>query len=97
MRLRDLGHVNRVLSGLRMGGTEPAPSGAKVWRDGKEVGQVTSSVFSPGLSGAIALAYLRRGSSDVGTALEVEMGSMRIPAAVAAFPFSPEKGTPASS
>src|SRR5207248_9238246 len=88
VRLRDLGHVNRVLTGLRIDGTEPAAPGAKLWRDGKEAGQVTSSVFSPGLGTAIALAYVRRGSTDPGTALEVEINATRARASVTSLPFS---------
>lgn len=87
VRVRDLGHVNRVLAGLRLEGAEPAARGAKLWRDGKEAGQVTSSVYSPGLGSAVALGYVRRGSTDPGTALEVEAGAGRRPAAVASLPF----------
>jgi folate-binding protein YgfZ len=88
VRLRDLGHVNRVLTGLRVEGNEPVPAGAKLWRDGKEAGQVTSSVWSPGLGTVVALAYVRRGSTDPGTALEVETGSARARALVSSLPFS---------
>jgi folate-binding protein YgfZ len=88
VRLRDLGHVNRILTGLRLEGTEPAPPGARLLRDGKEAGQVTSSVLSPALGTAIALAYVRRGSADPGTALEVEIGATRTRASVASLPFS---------
>jgi folate-binding protein YgfZ len=87
VRLRDLGHVNRVLTGLRVEMNEPVPTGAKLWRDGKEVGLVTSSVRSPALGTVIALAYVRRGSSDPGTALEVEIDSTRARASVASLPF----------
>ena len=58
VRLRDLGHVNRVLTGLRLEGTEPAPPGAKLWHDGKEVGQVTSSVLSPARTSSTALSHI---------------------------------------
>ncbi len=87
VRLRDLGHVNRVLTGLRLEGNTPAPEGARLWRDGKEVGQVTSSVYSPGLNTAIALAYVRRGSTDPGTGVEMDAESGRRRAEVASLPF----------
>jgi folate-binding protein YgfZ len=86
VRVRDLGHVNRVLTGLRVSGSEPVPAGSKLWRDGKEAGHVTSGVASPRL-GVIALAYVRRGSSEPGTAVEVDAGGTRRPAEVAALPF----------
>jgi folate-binding protein YgfZ len=88
VRSRDLGHVNRSFLGLRLSGDEPVVRGAKVFRDGKEVGQVTSSVYSPRVSAAIALAYLRRGSQEPGTAVEVETESGRRAATVASLPFT---------
>jgi folate-binding protein YgfZ len=87
VRLRDLGHVNRVLTGLRVEGTEPV-AGARLWRDGTEAGQVTSSVYSPALAMVIALGYVRRGSIDPGTALEVEVNSTRARVSVTSLPFS---------
>jgi folate-binding protein YgfZ len=87
VRIRDLGHVNRSLLGLKVEGGEPLPRGARLFRDGKEVGQVTSSVVSPAAGSAIALAYVRRGHQDPGTVLEVETAGGLRPAAVASLPF----------
>jgi folate-binding protein YgfZ len=83
---RDRGQVNRALLGLRMNG-DPAPHGSLVYRDGKEIGRVTSSVQSPRL-GPIALAYIRRGSQEPGTAVEVEVEGTRRPAVVSVLPFT---------
>ena len=82
---RDRGQVNRTLLGLKLTGG-PAPRGSLVYRDGKEVGRVTSSVPSPRL-GPIALAYVRRGNQEPGTAVEVEADGARRPALVSALPF----------
>jgi folate-binding protein YgfZ len=77
---RDRGHVNRSL--LRVVLPDgPVPPGSRLLRDGKEVGRVTSSVAGPG--GAVGLAYVRRGSQEPGTALEVEVGGVRRPAVIA--------------
>jgi folate-binding protein YgfZ len=84
---RDRGHVNRTLLGLRLQGREPAPPGSRVLREGNEVGQVTSSVVSP-RHGAIALAYVRRGSQEPGTVVEVEAGTSKRVAEVVSLPFS---------
>src|SRR5262249_22831333 len=51
---RDRGHANRSLMGLRVRATEQLPAGTKLLRDGKEIGEVTSSVVSPRF-GSIAL------------------------------------------
>jgi folate-binding protein YgfZ len=83
---RDRGQVNRTLLGLKLsGGTEP--HGSLLYRDGKEVGRVTSSIVSPQLGSAIALAYVRRGSQEPGTVVEVEVAGQRRPAEVTALPF----------
>jgi folate-binding protein YgfZ len=84
---RDRGHVNRTLLGLKLAAGEPVPAAARVFRGAEEVGTVTSSVRSPRLGTAIALAYLRRGSQEPGTAVEVEMAGTRRPAVVTALPL----------
>ncbi len=43
------GHVNKILMGLRFSG-EPAVAGSVVWRDGKEIGKLTSVSGSAGLA-----------------------------------------------
>jgi glycine cleavage system aminomethyltransferase T len=83
---RDRGQVNRTLLGLKLVG-DPAPHGSLVYRDGKEVGRVTSSLQSPRL-GTIALAYIRRGNQEAGTAVEVEGEGTRRPAVVSALPIA---------
>jgi folate-binding protein YgfZ len=69
---RDRGHANRALLGLQIEGAAPVAAGAKVTQGEQEVGQVTSSVASPLVGSAIALAYLKRGSQEPGTPVEVE-------------------------
>jgi aminomethyltransferase len=51
------GHVPRHLRGLTLSG--PAPVGAAVTIEGREVGAVTSVARTPG-GGAVALAYIHR-------------------------------------
>jgi folate-binding protein YgfZ len=84
---RDRGHANRKLLGLIVSSPDLVPPGAKVFRGDVEVGQVTSSVASPRL-GRIALAYLRRGHQDPGTAVEIEVNGSRRTAEVSSLPFS---------
>lgn len=87
VRIRDLGHVNRMLRGLKVVEGKELPRGSKVSRDGKEVGVVTSSVTSPRQGGAIALAYLNRACQEPGTRVEVTVGAQRVNAEVSSFPF----------
>ena len=87
VRIRDLGHVNRTLLGLKVHGSSVLPPGSKVFREDKEVGEVTSSVMSPRLGTVIALAYLHRGCQTPGTRVEVAVETGRVPAEVASLPF----------
>ena len=66
---RDRGQVNRTLDGgqvRRRQGT-PVAAGSKLFAGDAEVGQITSSVWSPRLQQVLALAYLRRGHQQPGT------------------------------
>jgi folate-binding protein YgfZ len=86
-RIRTYGHVNRTLVGLRLDGTGPVARGCRVRSGSTEVGQVTSSVDSPRLGTAIALAFVRRGQQEPGTALEVVGEADVRRAEVVALPF----------
>jgi aminomethyltransferase len=70
--------------GLIVEAKAPPRPGEKLVRDGKEIGEVTSSCVSPTLGRAIAMAYLRREVSEPGTKLEFPSGTV---AEVVALPF----------
>ena len=59
-RIRSRGHVNKKLSGLLLDGETPANAGDVIEAAGKQIGTVTSSVFSPALKRPIALGYLNK-------------------------------------
>jgi tRNA-modifying protein YgfZ len=84
---RDRGQVNRTLLGLKLP-DGPVPHNSLLFRDGKEVGRVTSSVSSPPRPFAVGLGYVRRGNQEPGTVLEVDVRGQRHPAEVAGLPFS---------
>ena len=73
VRIRDRGHVNRRLRGVRLGGVPLPERGAKLWAEGRDrpVGEVTSVASSPRARGGLALAYVR---SEVEVPGEVKLG-----------------------
>jgi len=88
VRSRDLGHVNRTLLGVKIQAASAMTSGAKLVREGQEVGRITSSAYSPRLQTAIALAYIRRGNQEPGTMLHLDHNATQIAAEVASLPFA---------
>ena len=88
VRIRDRGHVNRLLAGLVLEGDAVPERGAAVLADDAEIGRVTSATRSFGLGRPIALAFVRRQHADAGTAVAVRAGARTIPARVAALPFA---------
>jgi folate-binding protein YgfZ len=68
VRIRDRGHVNRVLTRLELGDM-PTPTAGTELRSvdgsGKVVGRITSAVQSPKHGGVLALAYVGRGVERV--------------------------------
>lgn len=66
-RIRTYGQVAKALRGLRC--DAPMKRGDKLFLDGREVGYVTSAVFSPVLKAHIALGYVRREHHAIGTKL----------------------------
>jgi folate-binding protein YgfZ len=66
------GHVNRAFLGLKVLDGGPLAPGTKVFRDGQEVGLVTSSCHSPRLGAPVALAYLKWKHQEPGTRMEAD-------------------------
>jgi len=86
---RDRGQVNRLLTGILAGPGDVLPPGTVLLRDGAEVGQTTSSVWSPRAKHVVALAYLRRGHQEPGTELTVAPPEAGRKAVVASLPLAP--------
>jgi folate-binding protein YgfZ len=80
------GHVNRAFLGLKVLEGGPLPPGTKVFRDGQEVGLVTSSCVSPRLGAPVALAYLKWKHQDPGTRMEAETPTGKQPVEVLGLP-----------
>lgn len=58
-RLDALGHVNRVLTGLKIIGEKELDRGETILLGEKKIAQITSWVMSPKLQAPLALAYVR--------------------------------------
>ena len=69
-RIRSRGHVNRLLTGLRIDATEPPAAGTKLSANGAEVGEITSAAFSPALGKVVALGLVRAQFATPNTALK---------------------------
>ncbi len=81
------GQVNRKLRGLLLSGRQPADRGDKIFQNGREVGWITGSAYSPRLQRAIALAYVRREVWDPRTTVRVERQGALSDAEVTTLPF----------
>ncbi len=88
VRIRDRGHVNRMLRGLELEGDAVPPRGARVVADDGDVGHVTSAAWSFGAKRPIALAMVRRQHADAGTRVTVDVDGRRLPAIVSDLPFT---------
>lgn len=86
-RIRSRGHVNRKLLGLLLEAATPARRGDQIFAGKKEVGTVTSSVFSPARNGPIALGYVHRDYWQPGSRLTIHSDAQSFPAAVFPLPF----------
>jgi folate-binding protein YgfZ len=88
-RIHSIGHVNRELIGLRLGDelkTLPV-RGDKLFKDGKEVGHITSAVKSLTLNANIALGYVRREVNQFGHALTLRSSERESVSIIATLPF----------
>ena len=88
-RVHSFGHVNKELRGLRLADdlkSLPQKSD-KLFRDGKEVGYVTSVVKSPVLNAVIALGYVRRETNQIGTELTLRTAAGENFAKIVELPF----------
>ena len=75
VRVLDRGHgrVARRLVGLTLPAASPIPPpGKRLQAGGKDVGRVTSAVFSPALARPVALGYAQRDFVEPGTHVEIE-------------------------
>lgn len=93
-RIHSRGHVNRKLVGMLLEGDTPAQRDDPITVEEKEIGKVTSSVFSPARKRALALGYIQRDYMKPGTRVAIKHHGNVIPAEV--FSLSVASDEPSS-
>jgi folate-binding protein YgfZ len=84
---RGHGRVAKKLVGLLLEGSDLPKQGDVIQAADRDVGMITSTVWSPALQRGIALGYVRRDATAVGTSLLVRSGARTMPAEVSSLPF----------
>jgi aminomethyltransferase len=88
VRIKHRGHVAKKLTGVILNHATPAARNAAIFSDeGKEIGRVTSSTFSPKLNRAIALGYLKYDYSMAETAVKISAPDYETDGLVAEVPL----------
>lgn len=83
--------VKRKLTGVALTSAGVPRPGCKVFRNGKELGELASATYSPTLKKGIGTGYLSEPGLKPGEPLEVEIHGKKVPAEVHKVPF--HKGT----
>ena len=88
-RIRTYGQVAKGLRGLRLADDLKAlpVKGDKLFKDGKEVGHITSALASPALKMNIALGYVRKEVNEIGMELVLRTKEGDSPAKIVPVPF----------
>jgi folate-binding protein YgfZ len=81
------GHVSKRMSGLLIDGETLPMSHDVIMSDEKEIGWITSAVYSVTLNSTIALAYLKYGFFEPGTEVRIETDGKSLKARVVSLPF----------
>lgn len=83
---------SRLRVGLKPEGRSPVREGARIKSvDGKPVGVVTSGGFGPTVGGPVAMGYVARAASAIGTPLLIDLRGKDVPATVVTLPFTPHR------
>jgi folate-binding protein YgfZ len=77
-RVRSRGQVNRVRVSLKFDANRAVLTDTPLTADGKEVGLVTRSGFSPAANAWIGMGYVRREKAELGTELETSGGRAKV-------------------
>ena len=79
--------LTRKLIGFEMQDRGIARHGYKVFKDGREVGEVTSGTFAPTVNKAIGMAFVPFSLKEPGTEIEIQIRSKLSKAKIVPLPF----------
>ncbi|MBD3291210.1 glycine cleavage system aminomethyltransferase GcvT [candidate division KSB1 bacterium] len=79
--------ISRKLIGFEMKSKAFPRKGYEIYKDEREVGHVTSGMYSPILEKAIGLGYVAKEHSKVGTELEISIRGRKVSAEIIKTPF----------
>ncbi len=88
-RIRTYGQVSKALRGLVLTGSpgDPPPPKTRLFKDGKDVGFLTSAARSPIRGETIALGYVRKECNGAGVCLTVGSADAAARAIIVPLPF----------
>ncbi len=86
-KVKYIGHVNRRFVGLTLSGGELPKLKSPIRKAGREVGYLTTTLFSPGLNKPIALGFVTRTAYGSGSEVEVVSNEKALPAVIVDLPF----------
>ncbi|HYV04015.1 MAG TPA: glycine cleavage T C-terminal barrel domain-containing protein, partial [Blastocatellia bacterium] len=81
------GHVSKKLAGLAVSGAVAPTRGDVIRKDEKDIGLVTSALYSPSLGSVIAMAYLKYRFFEAGTTVTIQTQQSALEAQVVELPF----------
>jgi folate-binding protein YgfZ len=86
-KVKYIGHINRRFAGLTFPGAELPQLKSVIRKGGRDVGYVTTALFSPALNKPIALGFVSRAAYAPGTEVEVVSGDRVLRGSVVELPF----------
>ncbi len=81
------GKERSVITGVEVASSEAMTPGSKVRVGAKEIGVVTSTVFSQHLMKSLAMVQIDKGYTALGTAVEIDEGGKVYKGTVVQMPF----------
>lgn len=81
-RIKNLGHVNRLLTRFQVQGEAVPDRGDRIFVEDREAGWVTSAVYSFARQAPLAFGYIRREFATAGTGVRILHGELRLDAVV---------------